>query len=485
MTATHTSLPNPPIAILGVPFDNLTTGETLDLISGMVESRRTHHLVTANVDFLVRSQEDIELRRILFDAHLVLCDGAPLLWASRLLGNPLPGGVSGPDIAPLLMQLAEDKGYRLFLLGGTPESTRRIIDGLRARHPKIVLAGHYSPPFRQLVEMTHDEVLRHVAAAKPDILFVALGSPNQEKWIAMHHRTLAVPVSIGVGVGFDFIIGPDRPAPAWRRGPWKDWFFRLWRKPRLSPARMAKDCYVFSTGIFKQWWQFKSRNRENWEHGVSAPVQSEINWQCIRLPESLDLMTVRDDTLLVEKLLADGRHCLLDAAGVQSIDSTGVGMLIGLQKKIRATGRHLVLLSPSQVLRDALALMHLGGFFDTAPDIPVARQLIEVRERERAAAVTRVAATPASPLLWQGEITAANAEAVWELTQAHLLKMGNHRELAIDLAGVRFIDSSGAGVMLRARKLARQRGMQLKFIGVQPPVLNVLRVARLDEFLLG
>jgi len=482
-TATQTSLPNPPIAILGVPFDNLTTDETLALTARMVESRRPHHLVTADVDFLVQSQEDVELRRILFEAHLVLCDGPPLLWASELLGNPLPGGIAGPDIAPLLVQLAAENGYRLFLLGATPESTERAIGSLRARHPDLIVAGHYSPPFKQLIEMTHGEVLRQVAAAKPDILFVALGSQKQEKWIAMHYRTLGVPVCIGVGSTFDFLREPAQPVATARRKQWLKWFFRLWKSPRLSPGRMARTCWVFGNGIFRQWWQFQSRANQNWKRSTSKTVRSEINWQSIRLPESIDLVTVRDDNMLVDQALADGRHCLLEANEVQSIDSTGVGMLIGLQKKIRATGRQLVLLAPSPPLTQALELMHLENFFDSAPDLNSAQDLIALRTQERAGAVSPSDSAPSSPLLWQGEITAANADAVWELTQIHLLRPGR-RELTIDMTAVRFIDSSGAGIMLRARKIAQQHNIKLKFTGVQDDVLNVLRVSRLEEFLL-
>src|SRR5262245_32658240 len=95
-----------PIAILGVPFDNVTTAETIQFIEKMVVSRRPHYLVTANVDFLVQAQRDTELRRILCDAHLVVCDGTPLLWASRLLGNPLPERVAGADLVPLLIRVA-------------------------------------------------------------------------------------------------------------------------------------------------------------------------------------------------------------------------------------------------------------------------------------------------------------------------------------------------------------------------------------------
>src|SRR5690348_18427354 len=108
---------HPPIAILGVPFDNVTTAETIETIDRMVASGEPHYLVTANVDFLVQAQEDVELRRILFDAHLVLCDGTPLLWASRLLGNRLAERVAGADLVPLLLHTAAKKGYRVFLLG--------------------------------------------------------------------------------------------------------------------------------------------------------------------------------------------------------------------------------------------------------------------------------------------------------------------------------------------------------------------------------
>src|SRR5512144_2678283 len=106
-----------PIAILGVPFDNVTVPEAIQTIEQMVASGQPHYLVTANVDFLVQARADIELRRILFDAHLVLCDGTPLVWASRLLGNALPERVAGADLVPQLIRLAAARGYRLFFLG--------------------------------------------------------------------------------------------------------------------------------------------------------------------------------------------------------------------------------------------------------------------------------------------------------------------------------------------------------------------------------
>src|SRR5947208_6618857 len=116
-----------PVAILGVPFDSVTTTETIDIVNRMVESGAPHYIATANVDFLVQAAHDVELRRILFDAHLVLCDGTPLVWASRLLGNPLPERVAGSDIIPLLLGVAAEKGYLPFFLGASADSLEKAV----------------------------------------------------------------------------------------------------------------------------------------------------------------------------------------------------------------------------------------------------------------------------------------------------------------------------------------------------------------------
>ena len=121
-----------PIALLGVPFDPLTLPGAVDRIEAMVVARTPHYVVTANVDFLVQARSDAELHRILVDADLVLCDGTPLVWASRWLGNALPGRVAGADLVPLLLQRAAVRGWKIFLLGSAPgvaaEAARRLAE---------------------------------------------------------------------------------------------------------------------------------------------------------------------------------------------------------------------------------------------------------------------------------------------------------------------------------------------------------------------
>ncbi|MDB6125659.1 MAG: Anti-sigma-factor antagonist and glycosyl transferase [Pedosphaera sp.] len=481
---TKTYASNPCIAILGVPFDNVSATQAVALVEQMVATRRPHYLVTANVDFLVQAQEDIELRRILFDAHLVLCDGTPLVWASRMLGNPLPERVAGSDLVPLLIRIAAEKNYRLFFLGGTPESTNVALDKIKAQYPKLSMVG-YSPPFNKLLEMDHDEIKRRIQEAQPDFLFVSFGCPKQEKWITMHYRSLGVPVSAGVGGTIDFLAGHLKRAPVWMQKTGTEWIFRLLQEPRRLFRRYFKDLWVFGWAIIGQWWQLQFRRSKQLPVHVSTPVKSEETWQWIKLPERLDMAEVRDDALLVDQVLADGRHCLLELANVKFIDSTGVGFLIRLQKKVRATGRQLVLLSPSEVVTRALAMMHLKDFFAIAQGFTSAQKLIESRILEQKDLVTANPTDTAKPVVWQGEITAANAEEVWRLTEARLTSVNSAKHLTIDLSQVRFIDSTGLGAMIRVKKASQRLGVKLDFTGVQPAVRNVLQLARLEAFLLG
>ena len=390
----------------------------------------------------MQAQEDVELRRILFDAHLVLCDGTPLVWASRLLGNPLMERVAGADLVPLLLRTAAEKQYRVFFLGATPESATQAVENLRKLHPTLIIADHYSPPFNKLLEMDHDEITRRIRDAKADLLFVSFGCPKQEKWIAMHYRSLGVPVSAGVGATIDFLAGTVKRAPLWMQRGGVEWIYRLAQEPKRLFKRYFKDFWVFGWKLFAQLWQLQIKSGKRSRPQMSAPVRAEENWQWIKLPERLDLAAVRDDALLVDQVLADGRHCLLEMNNVQFIDSTGVGLLIRLQKKIRATDRQLVLLAPSQMVQRALALMQLQNFFASAPDFASAQELIAARTREQTGAVRLRTPAALNPLLWQGEITAANAKEVWSTTEAHVLSK-QRRELVIDMSGVRFMDSTG------------------------------------------
>jgi len=467
----------PPIAMLGVPFDNVTLGEAVQMVEGMVVSGRPHYLVTPNVDFLIQARRDVELRRILMDADLVLCDGMPLVWASRMLGNPLPERVAGADLVPMLIRMAAEKNYRMFLLGGTVNSTAQAVARLQAEYPNLQVAG-YSPPFGQLLAMDHDGIKSRIQEFQPHLLFVSFGCPKQEKWLAMHHQSLGVPVCAGVGGTIDFLAGQLKRAPVWMQRIGTEWLFRLAQEPRRLFRRYVEDFAVFGRAMLAQWWQLRPR----WEEATkpSRSLGQMERWTSINPGERLDLATACDAELSPDRLARDERPCVVALSGVRSVDSAGAAWLMRLNRACRATERQLILLAPSRAAIRALRLLRLEHFFAVAPDVASAWALIEARSRERAAAVEADFETPAV-LLWQGEITAANAENVWRLTEAQITEAPAFCQMVIDLSRVRFIDSSGLSLMGRARNLARSHGLQMDFTGAQPPVRTVLRLAGMNN----
>jgi N-acetylglucosaminyldiphosphoundecaprenol N-acetyl-beta-D-mannosaminyltransferase len=487
LSSTRLASARPPIAILGVPFDNVTKQEAVALIESMIASGRPHYLVTPNVDFLVQARQDVELRRILFEAHLVLCDGTPLVWASRLLGNALPERVAGADLVPLLIHTAAQKKYRLFLLGAAPESAQRAVARLKDQYPELVIAGFYSPPFNQLLEMDHDEIKRQILAAKPDLLLVSFGCPKQEKWVSMHYRSLGVPVTAGVGATIDFLAGQVKRAPAWMQRSGTEWVFRLAQEPRRLFRRYVTDLWVFGASIFPQWWQLQVRVGSNPEVAglLTAPQTGCTERYCVaRLPDRLDFSAVAERAQLIEELAAGEQDCLLEMRTTKFIDSTGVGFLIRLQKRLRARGRELVLLAPSASVLRALRLMRLTDFFQMAAGTEEALKLLD-EFRIGTMQATGLPEISNNCLRWQGEVTAANAETVWAFTQNYLSSTTTQKSKVIDLSGVRFIDSTGLGLMVRAKKLSMANLEELTFVGLRPPVRNVLRLSRLEKFLTG
>ena len=240
------------VRIMNVPFDVVTMPQTLDRIGDMIASKSPHYLATANVDFLVQSRTDAELRRILNEAHLVVCDGTPLVWLSKLLRRALPERVAGSDLVPQLLERAEREGWRIFFLGGEPRTLVKAVRNVEAKHPNIQIAGSHSPPFAPLDKMDHRGICYRVREAKPDLLLVSFGCPKQEKWIARNYTDLGVPVSIGVGATVDFLAGTVKRAPGWMQSAGMEWIYRLAQEPRRLLKRYATDLVVFGFGSIRE-----------------------------------------------------------------------------------------------------------------------------------------------------------------------------------------------------------------------------------------
>jgi N-acetylglucosaminyldiphosphoundecaprenol N-acetyl-beta-D-mannosaminyltransferase len=471
-----------PVAMLGVPFDNLGVSSAIARMETMIATRHPHYVVTANVDFLVQSLRDIELQRILLEADLVLCDGTPLVWASRLLGNPLPERVAGSDVVPLLIHTAAERGYRVFFLGAGAGVAGAAAERLQARYPTLKIVGHYSPPFNRLLEMDHDEIVQRVREAKPDILLVSFGCPKQEKWLNMHFRTLDVPVAVGVGATLDFLAGRIKRAPQWMRQSGTEWLYRLWLEPRRLFRRYATDVVYFLPALAAQWWRLRPRRIAGVRGEEPAMFVAQRRFR-VWAGRQLDAAALSREAVFWREAMSTPNHCLLDLSQVRSVDSTGIALLVRWRKQLLSHGCKLVLLAPSREARRALRSQRLEDHFLIALDPDEQKHLFEGKPVPELPVQLLNHGVPR--LGWQGEVTAANVEDVWRLSTELLGTLrASQSALIVDLTGLRFIDSSGVGLMLRLSKWARTEGVKLSFTGAQRNVENVLQLAQLDRVLL-
>jgi N-acetylglucosaminyldiphosphoundecaprenol N-acetyl-beta-D-mannosaminyltransferase len=219
------------IGRLGI--DDLTFAEALDAIAALVESGQGGTVLTPNIDHVVLCEKDARLREAYASASLSLVDGTPVLWASRLLGRPLPEKISGSDLILPLMKLAAQRGFRVYLLGGAPGVGERAAEHLREAAPGLRIVGIDAPRIdvdRGSKEV--DEAFARVRAARPDLILVALGCPKQEIFMHRAAPELRPAVMLGIGAGLDFWAGTARRAPGWVSAAGLEWLYRLALEPR-------------------------------------------------------------------------------------------------------------------------------------------------------------------------------------------------------------------------------------------------------------
>jgi len=473
------STPDPRTIILfGLPFHDVTMAETLGWIDELITSKRAAYLVTANLDFAAQASGDVELQRILVEAELVLCDGTPLVWASRLVGKPLRERVAGSDLVPRLAAHAEQRGYKIFLLGGEPAVLEQAAANLSKKHPLLPRVECYSPPFASLLDLDHSKILEHLEAARPDILLVAFGCPKQEKWISMHYRALRIPCCIGVGATVDFLAGKVSRAPAWMAKLGLEWVFRLSQEPKRLVGRYWKDiCFL----VTQSWKEFRvARATSALPPPVSidpgpAPGLELIRWNGAVC--AADLAKFLRPTMT--------KPFVIDLSGVSSVDSRGLGMMVRIIRESWTSGTSGCFLAPSLAVQKVIEVTQLDRILPLATSIDEARALLD---REAAALRLR-------PHLDNGgerisfrcppRITAENADA---LGQAIKQTWENHSEaqcIAMDFADTTFIDSSGLGLLLKIHRMTASRPEgKMDVLHLNENIQNVIRVSRLEKLLL-
>jgi N-acetylglucosaminyldiphosphoundecaprenol N-acetyl-beta-D-mannosaminyltransferase len=355
------------VAILGVPIDNLTMDQVLGDIEASIDEGGFHQIATANVDFLINSIHDPELKEILSACHLVLPDGMPLVWASRLMGASLQERVSGSDLVPRLAELAARHRYGIFLLGSSEASSREAGNWISRNHPRARLVGRYCPAHAELDQMDHEDILLQIEAARPDILLVAFGSPKQEKWLAMHRHRLHVPVCIGVGGSLDLLAGQLPRAPLWMQRHGLEWLFRISREPARLGLRYARDAAGLAWYLTAQLAATAIQQRRRALNSIREETVGAAT--VLRVAGSITGSGVPGFEEEARLAVDDGQHLVLDLAATTYLGADALGALIHLGNLARDHHRELWLTGLRPFLRRLIHATQLDSAFRIAPGV--------------------------------------------------------------------------------------------------------------------
>jgi len=243
------------VTIFGCRVDALTMLEAVEAVGHWIERAdgRCRYVVTPNVHHTVMYQWHEGLRAAYASAGLVLADGMPLVWASRLLRRPLPQRVAGSDLVPAVFDRFRDRGLRVYLLGAAEGVGRRAAANIERRWPGIRVTGVFSPPLGFEREAAkNEEILARMAAAGAELLVVGLGAPKQELWVHAHQSRIAAPVALCVGATIDFLADHKPRAPRWMRESGLEWLHRLASEPRRLFGRYAHDAWFFTLLLVRE-----------------------------------------------------------------------------------------------------------------------------------------------------------------------------------------------------------------------------------------
>jgi N-acetylglucosaminyldiphosphoundecaprenol N-acetyl-beta-D-mannosaminyltransferase len=226
-------------SILGMKVDPTSYAYASGTIGAWARQGASKYVCIATVNNVMESYDSSKFQRVMNQADLVTPDGMPLVWALRLLGHKNASRVYGPDLTPILLQMAADEGIPVGFYGGAPEVLKRLLEVVAQRFPKLLVAYSFSPPFRPLTLQEDEQVVTTMNAVGVRILFVGLNTPKQDYWMASHKDRVQA-VMVGVGAAFDFLAGTKPQAPRWMMPLGLEWLFRLATEPRRLWKRYLK-----------------------------------------------------------------------------------------------------------------------------------------------------------------------------------------------------------------------------------------------------
>ncbi|MDQ4072609.1 MAG: WecB/TagA/CpsF family glycosyltransferase [Actinomycetota bacterium] len=240
--------------ILDIPMAMIDYDGAMDIMDRMVEERYRGWVCAAAVHSVMVAQHDPLMKQALTDSVITVPDGMPIVWTANAFGEHLPNRVYGPELMRRYCNRSVKRGHRVWLYGGRDQGALvQLALNLRRKHPGIHIVGGYSPPFRSLTHEEEDAIAKQINEARPDVLWVGIGVPKQEKWMVRMRDRLEVPVMCAVGAAFDFHAGRVSQAPRWMQERGLEWTYRIAQEPRRLLPRYLYTNPRFMLGVSRQY----------------------------------------------------------------------------------------------------------------------------------------------------------------------------------------------------------------------------------------
>jgi N-acetylglucosaminyldiphosphoundecaprenol N-acetyl-beta-D-mannosaminyltransferase len=441
---------------------------------------QTRYLVTANVDFTTQAYEDPDLRKIVFFADRVVCDGMPLVWLSRLFGYPLRERVAGSDMVPKLLEICGSEGHAVYFFGSdlaTLEEAKVIVE---QRYPGLRVVGMESPPMGAVIDWENEALCERMRASGAKLLLACLGCPKQERWIFAHHRDAGIPLSIGVGASLDFITGKQKRAPKWMQKTGMEWFWRMSSSPGRLVSRYRKDFVFLVKASFQQALSQRRRGNIAAKNHEETPPELAGDLTVTRIFWSGELEKSQITGAPVPDTVIS--PVFLDASRVSFMDSSGLGRLALLARACRAAQQPLIVVAPSDAFSTSIRAARMDSLFEIVKTGEDAEERLSAQRASGGAQKI----SDEGGVVWVSfnrSLDALYHDEMMSILQSTIENSPGIRSLVIDLKDVDFMDSRAVGGLIRAWKLMSAKGGQMFLSGARPSVREILRLLRLDKVL--
>jgi N-acetylglucosaminyldiphosphoundecaprenol N-acetyl-beta-D-mannosaminyltransferase len=363
-TSSNRSIDHNTVALFGLPITNVNMEQAIKRVDEYILSGVVHQIATANLDFARNALHDPYLHSIICDCSMVLPDGAPMLWASKMFGAPLQERVTGVDLVPALAKLAADRGYRVYFLGSSEESSSTAVKSLLKRFPKLNIVGRSCPPVATLPEMDNEKMLLEIHAARPNIIFIGFGNPKQEIWIHRHKDRLPPSVVIGIGGALDMIAGTLHRAPRWIQSLQMEWMYRMAQEPGRLMPRYLRDAKALLRHLPRGVMANRMQPFERRQRG--SAVEVVMGARVFATPGKIG---DRASALLLEEAktaAAAGETLVVDMSATLRIEAEGIGGLLDARRVMVDAGLSMWLAAISTPVVRVLQFSAVGELFGIA-----------------------------------------------------------------------------------------------------------------------